>query len=217
MSMSRFRLPRTQPRQRPAPFPIGEFAKASFGKPADAERMVVFPELHLTLATPFVCGACDGARTDFAAQTRTTDHAFIPCRFCQGEGAILPGETVIVDLAATQLQTLGQLAIQSFGRVRSPWMGADNWRDTLYFCKQHAGISSATSLEGVLITETMCAVREAQMSLSNPYFRPFGIRSFTVREFRFETPLRWPSNWQRAPVSDLSWASLATLEAEEPR
>ncbi len=137
VSEKKFQIPRTQNPPRPAPFPIGRLASESY--PLDAKRVAILPELILTLATPFACGCCDGARTDFVAQTRVTDRAFIPCRLCQGEGAVLPGETVIVDQAAVQLRVQNQVITQLFGRVRSPWMGADDWRDTIFWSKQVGG------------------------------------------------------------------------------
>lgn len=210
MPESRFQLPRTRPSQRPAPFPIGAYAKDTF--PKDAERVIALPELILTLATPFVCGGCDGARTDFLTQTRSVDRAIVPCWLCQGEGAILPGETLVVDQAVVQRQTQHQIVVEAFGRLRSPWMGANDWRDTFFWCKQLGGIASAALLEqAVLFQVTYALLHQEQAPRS--VFRPFGLRSFVAREMRFATPIEWPASWTPVPTSDITWTNLATFEA----
>ncbi len=213
--MKSFRLPRTRPAQRPGPFPIGRIARESLTRSQDEARVVVLPELRLTLATPFTCGACDGARTDFVTQTRETDRAYVPCRLCQGEGAILPGEQLIVDVAAVQARIDQQLFVQSYGRVRSPWAGAEGWQDTLFWSTQHGGIASTGLLEGALISGLIDALQNSERAFKSPYC-PFGIRGFRIREFCFMTPLAWPASWEIPPTDDLTWSNLAALEAEMP-
>lgn len=214
--MKSFRLSRIRPAKRPPPFPIERIARESLNKPGDRARIVVLPELELTLATPFTCGACDGARTDFVTQTRETDRAYVPCRLCQGEGAILPGEHLIVDIAAAQVRIDQQLLVQSYGRLRSPWAGAEKWHDTLCWSAPHGGIASTALLEGALVSKLIDTLLNSGRVFKGPHY-PFGIRGFSIREFRFTTPLTWPASWEMPPRDDLSWSNLAVLEAEMTR
>lgn len=175
--------PRTPPSQvtRPPPWPI-----------ANEDCPVLLPVAEVVLASMYVCPSCGGYRFDesnISIGPEGTRGKLGPvCKTCQNEGAILPREKMLVDLAAgTYLRSDSrERMIRVSSRLRCPWVyrrdeyysmprgwcGVEEWGpNTLRWCAIQSVISATHGVDGV--------------------------RGVQVESVTFTKPIVWPDGWKR--------------------
>jgi hypothetical protein len=86
---------------------------------------ITLPVAEVTLATMYVCHSCMGYRFDVESAKNNPGVGLVPCTRCGNRGAVLPGETMFVDVAASHSWEYGEPKLDlgricCTARLRSP-------------------------------------------------------------------------------------------------
>lgn len=167
---------------------------------ANVTYPVTLPVAEVTLADLYACHSCMGYRFDSATAHRA--HAegrseLVPCTVCGNAGAIMPGGTMHVDLAAGHSweysdRSLDLGCITVLARIRSPWRGRSGWHTERVPEGREKGMPTgmkqgrAWGVHALSRTAELAAIDAA---------RNAGI---AVRSVRFLAPFAWPAEWLRS-------------------
>lgn len=171
-------IPRTDPAKvpRPSPYPI-----------AHGVYPLTLPVATITLASPFACKSCMGYRFD-TPTARKSDGPLVPCAVCHGEGMVLPGETMAVDLAGGQTEQYTHRYVSVCARLRSPWINPNEDWYAMSRAVESEPAWGVHALRRAMIRAVLVACRGYSES-------GMGVLASAVNIP--ETP--WPKEWAREP------------------
>jgi len=183
--------------RRPEPYPV-----------VSQDYPVLLPYAVIRAAGLYMCPSCIGYRYDYAA-LKAGHFTKAPCPVCENEGAIRPGETMFVDLAASTYISAdsGRRFARVLARLRCPWV----YTKEDYWTMSHA-VQDITAWGPK--TLHVCATRAVLLAARGMNEGGLGVM---VDSVTFNTPIEWPSAWNREPpprggywadVRDVMYASL---------
>ena len=172
-------------------------------------RGIALPVAEVTLATPYPCHSCMGYRFDVEHAHTHEKAPLVPCSVCGNRGAVMPGEAVLVDVAASHSwerdPSLGIGRIYCLARLRSPWPGRGGWYRESPEGEEKGTASGSHSAQAFGASSLRMAAEVAAIeAVSNAG----GLR---CRSLRWLSEIEWPTSW---PVSRRAMDAVDRLMAE---